>query len=126
MQRLLARDELTACLIPDGVHLPPFTLRNFFRAKPPGKVVLTTDAMAAAGAPEGRYRIGALEVESRGGVVRMPGAANFAGSCLAPDQGVRNAAGWLGLSATDARALLSSRAAALFGLALPVLSTASR
>ena len=32
MQRLLARDELTACFIPDGVHLPPFALRNFVRA----------------------------------------------------------------------------------------------
>ena len=52
-------------------------------------IYYTTDAMAAAGAPDGRYRIGVLEVESRGGVVRLPGAANFAGSCLAPDQGVR-------------------------------------
>ena len=121
MHRLLARDELTACFIPDGVHLPPFTLRNFFRAKPPGKVVLTTDAMAAAGAPEGRYRIGALEVESRGGVVRKPGAENFAGSCLAPDQGVRNAAQWLGLPAGEARALLSTQVAALFDLDLPTI-----
>ncbi len=126
MQRLLARDELTACFIPDGVHLPPFTLRNFFRAKPPGKVLLTTDAMAAAGAPEGRYRIGALEVESRGGVVRKPGTENFAGSCLAPDQGVANAARWLGLPPGEARALLSTRVAALFGFDLPLISAASR
>ena len=50
IQRLLARDELTACLIPDGIHLPPNVLRNLFRAKPPGKVILTSDAMAAAAA----------------------------------------------------------------------------
>ncbi len=123
MQRLLARDELIACLIPDGVHLPPFTLRNFFRAKPRGRVLLTTDAMAAAGAPEGRYRIGVLEVESRGGVVRMPGAANFAGSCLTPERGVGNAARWLGLPLTEARALLSIDVASLFGLDLPMIST---
>ena len=122
MQRLLARDELTACFIPDGVHLPPFTLRNFFRAKPRGKVILTTDAMAAAGAPEGRYRIGALEVESRGGVVRKPGAENFAGSCLAPDRGVRNAAQWLGLPLDEARALLSTEVARHFRIDLPTLS----
>jgi len=121
MQRLLARDELIACLIPDGVHLPPFTLRNFFRAKPPGKVLLTTDAMAAAGAPEGRYRIGALEVESRGGVVRMPGAANFAGSCLTPDRGVANAARWLGVPEVEARALFSTQVAGIFGVDLPLL-----
>ena len=124
IQRLLARDELTACLIPDGVHLPPSALKNFFRAKPPGKVLLTTDAMAAAGAPPGRYRIGRLEVESRDGVVRAPGSANFAGSCLTPDRGVANAAQWLGISHSDARALFSSHVAAHFGIHLPALPSA--
>jgi len=116
VQRLLARDELTACLIPDGVHLPPAVLRNFFRAKPPGKTLLTTDAMAAAAAPPGRYRIGRSEVESRDGVVRVPGQPNFAGSCLTPDAGVRNAARWLGIPEPEARALFSSRVADFFPL----------
>jgi N-acetylglucosamine-6-phosphate deacetylase len=119
IQRLLARDELTACLIVDGVHVPPFALRNFFRAKPPGKVLLTTDAMAAAGAPPGRYRIGRLEVESRDGVVRAPGSANLAGSCLAPADGVANAARWLEISTPEARAMFSTRVAAVFGIDLP-------
>lgn len=119
IQRLLARDELTACLIPDGVHLPPFTLRNLFRAKPAGKVILTTDAMAAADAPPGRYRIGRLEVESRDGAVRAPGSANLAGSCLTPAQGVANAVKWLGISTAEARAMFSHRVAAIFGIDLP-------
>ena len=119
IQRLLARDELTACLIPDGAHLPPFALRNFFRAKPAGKVLLTTDAMAAAGAAPGRYRIGRLEVESRDGFVRAPGSANLAGSCLAPADGVRNAARWLGVPTDEARAMFSGRVAAHFGICLP-------
>ena len=119
IQRLLARDELAACLIPDGAHLPPFTVRNFFRAKPAGKILLTTDAMAAAGAPPGRYRIGRLEVESRDGVVRAPGSANLAGSCLAPAQGVANAARWLGVSTEEARGMFSTRVAAHFGICLP-------
>src|SRR6185503_18634896 len=62
-QRLLARDELIACLIPDGVHLPPFALKNFFRAKPAGRVLFTTDAMSGAGAPPGRFKIGRFEIE---------------------------------------------------------------
>lgn len=119
IQRLLARDELTACLIPDGAHLPPFTVRNFFRAKPRGKVLLTTDAMAAAGAPPGRYRIGRLEVESRDGFVRAPGSANLAGSCLAPAQGVANAAKWIGIPEAEARAMFSTSVAAHFGISLP-------
>ncbi len=63
IQRLLARDELIACFIPDGIHLPPFVLKNFYRAKPKGKVFFTTDCMAAAGAPPGAYHIGPHQVE---------------------------------------------------------------
>lgn len=124
VQRLLTRDELTACFIPDGVHLPPSVLKNYFRAKPAGKVLLTTDAMAAAGAPEGRYTIGDNEVESRDGIVRVPGHPNFAGSCLVPDLGVRNAERWLGLSVEQARALFSTQVAAVFGIDLPLIEVA--
>ena len=122
VQRLLARDELTACLIPDGVHLPPFVLRNFFRAKPPGKVLLTTDATAAAAAPPGRYTLGAIEVESRDGTVREPGSPYLAGSCLTPDRGVAHAAEWLGISLLEARALFSTQVASLFRIDLPMLA----
>ena len=116
VQRLLARDELTACFIPDGVHLPPFVLRNLFRAKPAGKVILTTDAMAAAGAAPGRYTLGALEMEvGTDRVVRMPGAKNLAGSALTLDDGVANAAAWLGISPAAACALASSVPAELLG-----------
>jgi len=121
MQRLLARDELTACLIPDGVHLPPSVLRSFYRAKPPGKVLLTTDAMAAAGAPPGRYPLGGMEVESRDGIVRQPGRDNFAGSCLTPERGIANAARWLEIPAEEARAMFSTRVAAHFGIELPTI-----
>lgn len=125
IQRLLARDELTACFIPDGVHLPRNVLRNFVRAKPAGKAVFTTDCMAAAGAPPGRYTIGASEVESRDGVVRVPGKPNFAGSCLVPDQGVANAASWLEISESEARAMFSTRVATHFGLQLPLIDDAA-
>jgi N-acetylglucosamine-6-phosphate deacetylase len=109
IHRLLARDELIACFIPDGVHLPSFVLRNLIRAKPPGKVLLTTDAMSAAGAPPGRYRLGALELEvGADRVVRLPGAKNFAGSALTLDTGVANTAKWLGLSPAAATELAST------------------
>ncbi len=118
IQRLLARDELIACLIPDGVHLPPFVLRNLFRAKPPDKIALTTDAMAAAGAPPGRHTLGALELDvGSDRIVRMPGAKNFAGSALTLDQGVANAAAWLGLPAGRARELASLAPARALGFA---------
>jgi len=122
IQRLLARDELTACFIPDGHHLPPFVLKNLFRAKPAGRVILTTDAMAGAGAGPGRYTLGRLEVEMRAdGIVREPGQPNFAGSSLTLDRGIDNAARWLGISRPAAWSLGSTVPAAVFGLELPLI-----
>lgn len=119
IQRLLARDELIACLIPDGIHLPPFVLRNFFRAKPAGKVLFTTDAMSGAGAPPGRYRIGRHEIDvGADRIARQPGGnGNFAGSTLTPDEGVERVQAYLGLSRQQAVDLWSTAAAAAFGIA---------
>jgi N-acetylglucosamine-6-phosphate deacetylase len=60
-------------------------------------------------------------VESKDGVVRQPGRKNFAGSCLTPDQGVTNAARWLGIPMGEARAMFSTQVAALFGVGLPII-----
>lgn len=117
IQRLLARDELIAFFIPDGIHLPPFTLKNLFRAKPQGKAFFTTDAMAAAGAPPGRYRLGNVEVEvGADRVVREPGQPNFAGSALAPDEAVANIQEFIGLPANEAHRHIGTAVAELFGL----------
>ena len=122
MQRLLARDELIAFFIPDGIHLPSAVLKNFFRAKPAGKVMFTTDCMAAAGAPAGRYPLGNLFMEVGGDrIVRQPGKSNFAGSALCPDEGVKNLQRWLGLDAENARPLFSTAIADVFQIKLPAI-----
>lgn len=122
VQRLLARDELTACFIPDGIHLPKGVLKNFVRAKPNGRVLFTTDAMAGAGAPPGRYTIGPhLITVGADGVARQPGEKNFAGSTLTPDVGVRHIADWLNLTPEAAYHLWSTAPAAAFGITLPAL-----
>ncbi len=122
VQRLLARDELTACFIPDGIHLPKGVLKNFVRAKPTGRVLFTTDAMAGAGAPPGRYTIGPhLIAVGADGVARQPGEKNFAGSTLTPDVGVRHIADWLNLTPEAAYHLWSTAPATAFGVTLPAL-----
>lgn len=119
IQRLLARDELIACLIPDGIHLPPFVLKNFYRAKPEGKVFFTTDCMSAAGGEPGRYQIGPYELEvGEDGVVRLPGDTRFAGSSLTLDRGVDNIVDWLDLDHAEAVRLCSSHAAKYFNIEL--------
>lgn len=118
VQRLLARDELYAAFIPDGIHLPPYVLRNLVRAKPADKVLFTTDCMSAAGAPPGRYRLGKMEaVVAEDGVVRQPGQPRyFAGSSLTMDKAVDNVQRMVGWSKAQAVAACSRRVAAYLGL----------
>lgn len=82
-------------------------------------MLFTTDAMAGAGAPPGRYMLGKLSIDVGGdGVARQPGGSGFAGSTLTPDEGVRRAARYLGLSLEAARAFWSDAPAAAFGIEL--------
>ena len=68
---LLDRDEVSCELIADGVHLHDTAIRLAARAAGPGRLVLITDAMAAAGMPDGRYQLGSMRVEVEGGVARL-------------------------------------------------------
>jgi N-acetylglucosamine-6-phosphate deacetylase len=55
-------------LIGDGIHVAREVLRMTW-ASARGRVFLVTDAVAAAGAPDGRYRIGPVVIELRDGRV---------------------------------------------------------
>ena len=124
IQRLLARDELIGCFIPDGLHLPPNVLQNYYRAKlipstGECRAFFTTDCMSAAGAPPGRYTVGPHVVDvASDGIVRMPGDTRFAGSSLTLDRGVANIVAWLGLDVSDAIARCSTQPATHFGVQL--------
>jgi N-acetylglucosamine-6-phosphate deacetylase len=61
-------------LIADGVHVDEGFTRLVFAAAAPGRVVLVTDAMAAAGMPDGSYALGPLRVTVSGGVARLASA----------------------------------------------------
>jgi N-acetylglucosamine-6-phosphate deacetylase len=62
----LARDDVTITAIVDGVHLAPETVELVRRAAGP-RLCLVSDAIAAAGLGDGRYRLGELELEVRDG-----------------------------------------------------------
>ncbi len=119
VQRLLSRDELIACLIPDGLHLPPFVLKNFFHAKPKNRVFFTTDCMSAAGAPPGTYTIGPHTMEvGTDGIVRLPGDTRFAGSSLTMDKAIKNIENWLEIENAEIVSLCSDIPAQHFGINL--------
>jgi N-acetylglucosamine-6-phosphate deacetylase len=80
--------RLSADIIVDGIHLDPAVVQIFLKLKGPDNAVLITDATAATGMPDGRYRLGSLEVEVKDG--RCMSGGNLAGSVLTMDLAVRN------------------------------------
>jgi N-acetylglucosamine-6-phosphate deacetylase len=75
-----ARGEVVVELVGDGVHLAPETVATVFDLVGPGQVALVTDAMAAAGMPDGRYRLGALPVQVTDGTARLATADGTQGA----------------------------------------------
>ncbi len=97
--RVLDGSGLTVSLIPDRIHLSPALFRLMHKLRADDNVIYVSDAMAAAGAPPGRYTLGALEVEvGPDQIVRQPGQTNFAGSALRPIDGIIRAAAMLDVS----------------------------
>lgn len=86
---VLTDSRLTADIIADGVHLDPAVVQLFLQAKGPERAVLISDATAATGMPEGRYRLGDFEFEVKDGKCLVDGT--LAGSVLTLDRAVRNA-----------------------------------
>lgn len=75
-------------VIADGHHLHSDVVRLLFTAAP-DRVVLVTDAMAAAGCADGAYRLGPLDVDVTAGVARLAGTDTIAGSTLTLAEAVR-------------------------------------
>ncbi len=112
----LAADELTACFIVDGHHLPAATFKAMMRAKTPARSVLVTDATAGAAAPPGRYNLGTLQIErDDGGRVVLPGTPKLAGSALTLDQAVARAVRQTELPIEDVLPMASTIPAACLG-----------
>ena len=86
---LAADERVWLELIVDGVHvqldLVAETIKRYG-----DRVVLVTDAMAAAGQPDGDYMLGDLAVQVIDGVARLVDGGAIAGSTLILDAAVRN------------------------------------
>lgn len=113
----LAIDELEASLIVDGHHLPPSAVKVMVRAKEPSRCLLVTDAMMAAGAGPGTYRIGDLSVVADpSGRVAAPGSATLAGSSLTMSAAVGHTCRWAALDVGVAWAMASTQPARYLGV----------
>ncbi|MCY3023894.1 MAG: N-acetylglucosamine-6-phosphate deacetylase, partial [Planctomycetota bacterium] len=115
--RVFETPGLMVGLIPDQIHVSPALFRIIHRQLDAAHIWYTTDAVAPAGAPPGRYKIGWLEVEvGPDQVVRQPGRTNFAGSALRPVTGVLRAAKMLGCSWRDTWGRFAAAPRNLMGL----------
>jgi len=84
----LRDDRVTLEIIADGVHVHPDVVALAF-AQARGRIALITDAMAAAGAADGRYTLGGLPVTVLDGTARLDEGGAIAGSTLTQDAALR-------------------------------------
>jgi len=100
IQRALSlKDKLWLCFIADGHHVPFHALKNYITLVGVDRVIITTDAMAAAGAKQGLYTLGDITLEvGADKVVREPGKSNFAGSAIDMKSSAENLSQQLGLT----------------------------
>ncbi len=83
---LMEDERVTLEMITDGTHLHPALYRQVMAAAGAERISLVTDAMAAAGMPDGGYHLGSLAVDVVDGVARLTGAETIAGSTATMDQ----------------------------------------
>lgn len=100
-------------LIPDLLHVHPGAIRAALRAIP--RLYCVTDSTAAAGMPDGDYKLGRHTVHKCLGGVRLSDGT-LAGSVLSMDQALRNLVDTLGLDLVDASRRVSTYAADHLGL----------
>ena len=111
----LEDSRITLELILDGRHVHPEVARLLF-GDAPGRVALITDAMAAAAADDGDYRLGSLNVTVRNGLAVLSGTSTIAGSTLTQDVALQLALSEVGLDPAIAVAALTAVPARALGL----------
>jgi N-acetylglucosamine-6-phosphate deacetylase len=115
IEKQLVTDQLLVSIIVDGIHLTPDVVKSYVQAKGTGRIVLTTDSMAGAGAPPGRYTLGDLEVEvGPDRAARLVGTSRLAGSTLTMDRAITNVMRFAGIDLAPAIHMAAKNAQGLF------------
>ncbi|HEY1020015.1 MAG TPA: N-acetylglucosamine-6-phosphate deacetylase [Sediminibacterium sp.] len=113
-------DEMDVEIIADGVHLPAPLLQLVYKIKGTEHTALITDAMRAAGMPEGESVLGSwkngLKVIVEDGVAKLPDRTAFAGSVATADRLVRTMIEIAGISLTDTIRMITETPARIMGV----------
>lgn len=110
IQRALSlRQHLTFTFIADGVHVPPFALRNYIDLAGIDRCIVVTDAIAPAGLGPGRYTLGRWDLNiGPDRVARSPDGSHLVGSAISMPMALANLEKQVGLTASQARQLVES------------------
>jgi N-acetylglucosamine-6-phosphate deacetylase len=111
---LLGSERVTCEFVADGVHLHDGTLAFATTVTGASRAALITDAMSAAGMPDGGYDLGGQGVTVAGGVARLTDNGSIAGSTLTMDGALRRAVG-AGAPLVDAARMAATTPAAAIG-----------
>ena len=102
-------------VVPDGIHLHDGMLRHIVRVAGSDRVALVTDAMAAAGMPDGEYDLGGLATTVTSGVARLTATGAIAGSTITMAGALRRVV-QSGVSMVEAVRMASTTPATVLGL----------
>jgi len=109
-------DDLTTEVIADGRHLPTSLLRLAYKCKGAHRLCLISDAMRAAGLPEGVYEVCEMQAVVTDGVAVTMDRKAFASSIITLDQAVRHMVMSVGVSLPDALRMASLTPAEVIGV----------
>ncbi|HEX4205158.1 MAG TPA: N-acetylglucosamine-6-phosphate deacetylase [Ktedonobacteraceae bacterium] len=113
---LLTDQRASVEMIADGIHLHPAMLRLIFACRGARDVALITDAVPAAGLPDGEYEFINRKVQVADDSVRLADGT-LAGSGLTLDRAVRNMVAFTGIDWSEAIRMASLTPAEIAGMA---------
>jgi len=116
VESLLYDDRVTAEIIGDGWHVGPLLMKLLVKVKGVDRVCFVTDAMSAAGLPDGKYFLGDVEAIVENGIARLPDNSAYAGSVTSMDVCVRTGIKQVGLSLVDSIRMSSLTPAKIIGV----------
>ena len=113
----LTDDRLYCEMICDGIHLHRDAVRLLARSKGPERAVAITDAMEAAGLPDGEYALGGQKVYVKNGEARLADGT-LAGSVLTMPKALENLIHFFGILPENACAMCTCTPADSIGESL--------
>lgn len=112
----MALPQIHCELIADNIHVHPAAQKILVDVKGTSGVILVTDAIRAAGLPEGEYMLDDRSVHIRDGAVRLSDGT-LAGSVLTMERALRNVSSATGRPLADTWRMSSLNAARAIGVA---------